>query len=108
MKQEFLALEYASPHYDFKCTKELARRARVSGLAGSKFSDVGCPISFQVRCHKEFLPFIYPAFVFPVTARISGFNRLRGKVWGERWDLNPRPSVPQGRPLASACWCQTV
>jgi hypothetical protein len=27
--------------------------------------------------------------------RASGFNRLEGRVWGERWDLNPRPSVPQ-------------
>jgi hypothetical protein len=41
MKQESLALECASPHYDFKCTKELARRAPVSGRAISKFSDVG-------------------------------------------------------------------
>jgi hypothetical protein len=25
----------------------------------------------------------------------NGFSRLEGKIWGERWDLNPRPSVPQ-------------
>ena len=25
----------------------------------------------------------------------SGFSRLSRMIWGERWDLNPRPSVPQ-------------
>src|SRR6185437_12283473 len=56
------------------------------------------PVQISAWCDGELgWKFLYPRRPKPrfQQTQASGASSLDGIVWGERWDLNPRPSVPQ-------------